>query len=216
MRGSPESLARFAADSHARQVITALILANGGPFDHQPDHKLVSAWLNAIESVQIKDVAGADRLAWLMYQGGRFDDARRWAGRADQNTPMTLWVNAKLLLRDGKFEPAMKLLARAAKKFPTNEEWAVNWPNDPNENGDDDDRLLPAEQIDGEMGAIALSRGQYVESLDLLLKGRWLDDAAYVAERVLSADELTAYVDKSWPPATLKRHESADDARQWR
>jgi hypothetical protein len=49
------------------------------------------------------------------------------------------------------------------------------------------------------LGILQASRGQYVKALDNLIRGNsWLD-AAYLAERVLSVDELIKYVDATCP-----------------
>jgi hypothetical protein len=47
----------------------------------------------------------------------------------------------------------------------------------------------------GDLGGLHLARGDFVQALDILLKGKLWEDAAYVAERVLTANELKAYVD---------------------
>ena len=60
--------------------------------------------------------------------------------------------------------------------------------------------LFPRHRTEAELGVLQLSRGQYVDALDLLMKSGWWLDAAYVAERVLSEDELVAYVDRHCPP----------------
>ncbi|MHC4741176.1 MAG: hypothetical protein ACYS8Z_04665, partial [Planctomycetota bacterium] len=44
-----------------------------------------------------------------------------------------------------------------------------------------------------------VARRQYVEALDVLIKGGFWGDAVYVAENVLSPEELAAYVDRAWP-----------------
>jgi len=44
-----------------------------------------------------------------------------------------------------------------------------------------------------------LAKGNYVEALDRFLKGGFWMDAAYVAERVLTVEELKSYVDGAWP-----------------
>ena len=51
-----------------------------------------------------------------------------------------------------------------------------------------------------ELGALHLARREYTESLDTLLRSGYWMDAAYVAERVLTLDELgKSYVDRHWP-----------------
>ena len=61
---------------------------------------------------------------------------------------------------------------------------------------------LPApRQALGELGTLHLARREYAEALDALLNAGFWMDAAYVAERVLTLDELKTYVDRYWPPA---------------
>jgi LysM repeat protein len=47
---------------------------------------------------------------------------------------------------------------------------------------------------------LRLARREYTQALDALLNAGFWMDAAYVAERVLTADELKTYVDYYWPP----------------
>jgi hypothetical protein len=46
-----------------------------------------------------------------------------------------------------------------------------------------------------------LTRREYVDALDCFLRGGFWMDAAYVAERVLTVEELKSYVDGRWPEA---------------
>ena len=62
-----------------------------------------------------------------------------------------------------------------------------------------------AEQMQGELGVIHLSRGQYTEALNALLHSTYWSDAAYVAERVLTPDELKTYVDRHWPIPPIRK-----------
>ena len=67
----------------------------------------------------------------------------------------------------------------------------------------DEDTMYPPpgdwsfeQSASGDLGGLHLARGDFVQALDILLTGRLWEDAAYVAERVLTANELKAYVDK--------------------
>jgi hypothetical protein len=61
------------------------------------------------------------------------------------------------------------------------------------------------EAASGDLGLMHLERGDFVQAMDILLKGGLWEDAAFIAERILSADELKAYVDKLPPaPALVK------------
>jgi len=62
-------------------------------------------------------------------------------------------------------------------------------------------------RVRGELGVLHLARRQYIEALDVLLQGGYWEDAAYVAERVLTSEKLKDYVDRPW-----LQEESIDDA----
>ena len=148
----------------------------------------------------MRQVANADRVAALAYRIGRYDLAQSLASRLD--TALAWWVRAKLALRQGDSVQAAQAYARAAAAFPR---------ADGSLDADSAGRLR------AEQGVLTLSRGQYVEALDQLLRaGGPLDatrpaeeegwpmapywnDAAYVAERVLTLDELKQYVDAQAP-----------------
>jgi tetratricopeptide (TPR) repeat protein len=197
LSGDAALLNRAARDENLRRVVTAHLLAvSGRSSDETEPSSAATRWLAAIESADVVDVTGADRLAWLAYQAGAYDAAERWLRRAPDNSAMAHWIRAKLLLRAGRVEHAMAELAAAARGFPPDEEWrglhevAPDYPSGV---------LAPRDRTLGELGVLRLARGQYIESLDTLLRAGYWMDAAYVAERVLSVDELRSYVDRSWP-----------------
>ena len=47
----------------------------------------------------------------------------------------------------------------------------------------------------GDLGGLRLARGDFVQAFDTLFKGHLWNDAAFVAERVLTTKELKQYVD---------------------
>ncbi len=171
----------------------------------------VLLWLDAVEKAGVIDVDSADQLALAAYQAGQMEVARRWLDRAPR-TAAARWLQAKLLLRDGKVDEAAALLASVARLFP------VEPPMSSRTNAPSKSRLIDnlyvnagqfldyqtvsvAEQTRAETGLFQLSRRQYTEALDALLHSSpdyWMD-AAYVAERVLKLDELQVYVDRHWP-----------------
>jgi hypothetical protein len=53
-----------------------------------------------------------------------------------------------------------------------------------------------ASMLQGELGALRLARREYTEALEALLNGGFWPDAAYVAERVLTVEELKQFVDR--------------------
>jgi hypothetical protein len=57
----------------------------------------------------------------------------------------------------------------------------------------------------GELGVLRVARGEFVQALDALLRADFRQDAAYVAERILTVEELQAYVDAHWAQPAGKR-----------
>ena len=118
-----ETLAR---SPRARRVITAYLISRN-PYndpheaDTDPQAKRffdgTTAWLEAVEAVDAKDVESAGQLALAAYQAGQMDIAQRWINRA-KNEPVTQWLQAKLFMRAGKITDAAKLLAKLSRGFP--------------------------------------------------------------------------------------------------
>ncbi|MBB1595568.1 hypothetical protein [Achromobacter sp. UMC46] len=162
----------------------------------------LQALATALAKQDVSRIEDADRVAALAYRVGRYDLAQGLAGRLD--TPLAWWVRAKLAIRQGDMPAAAQAYARAASAFPTAA--GLEAPG--------------VARLKAEQGVLALSRGQYVEALDMLLHASLPDagngvqeegwplspywnDAAYVAERVLTADELKAYVDQQVPASAV-------------
>ncbi len=149
---------------------------------------LMAAIERALENIRPEDVRGADRLAALLYRRGRYDAAHRIVETAQ--TPLSYWVRAKLALRDGDADRARDAYSHAILAFPDGEDWG---------NGSVSESWiarLPACQIQAEAAVLRLQRGDVVESLELFLRAGaiYWNDAAYVAERVLTLDELVGVV----------------------
>ncbi|MFY2557411.1 hypothetical protein ACN469_07290 [Corallococcus terminator] len=146
----------------------------------------VTVTLEALASVE--DLAGADRLAAGAWRAGRFDLAERFAAR--EQTPLAAWVKGKLALRRGDLASAETYLAEAARGIPASEDWM----------GEGMVPRRPLCRVEGERGVLALARNDFVQAAELLLASCSWPDLAYVAERVLSVDELQRFV-AAHPPS---------------
>jgi hypothetical protein len=209
----PAALQKVARSAEARPVFTAWTLSvwTRDDYDGPLDAKGARKWLSALRAAGITKTDGADRLAWAAYRAGDFSAADAWLKQAPANAPMRKWIRAKLLLRAGKVAEAEPLLAQAAAMLPTapspdHELWSAYESN-----------VQPAlrPRANGELGAIRLARGGYESALDVLLRGGYWTDAAYIAERVLTVDELRAYVDKTWPADLAARYKPAEPGNGW-
>ncbi len=182
------------ADPVTRNLLVAYVLAlvgdepptdavgyDGGPrLDAGSDRRVTpnAALIRLVEAIEragLKDVRGADRIAALAYRTGRLDLAGRAANLED--TALSHWVRAKFAVRRGDLDAAAAAYAAAAKAFPASP------------------RVLDeaaGQLLSGERGVLSLARGEYREALRFLVAGPhpFWGDAAYVAERVLTVDEL--------------------------
>lgn len=201
----PEALRRVARSPEARPIFTAWVTSVGVSQDSEDPLEAGAArkWLAAIQSAGVPQAESADRLAWVAYLGGDFTAAEAWVKRAPADAPMARWIRAKLLLRAGKVAEAEALLAQARAALPAgpgpdHELWQAY---------ESQVQAAVRPRAAGELGAVRLARGEYAAALDDLLRGGWWTDAAYVAERVLTVEELRAYVDKTWPAALAARYD---------
>ena len=140
--------------------------------------------LVALESQGLPAAAGTDRLAVLAYDLGRFDLAGPLADRAAG--PLSAWVKAKLALRAGDRAGAAAQYATAVRAMTP-----------------DSTDIEPGLRfrLRGEQGTLALARGEYEQALEHLYAAAptYWSDLAYVAERVVSSDELKRFVDAAVP-----------------
>ena len=176
---------RVLRDPLARNVVNAA-LAEGGLYfwNTLPDDRLVQVgwadasldwarerWLAASERVGVTGASGADLLAYAAYTGGNYVQAGRWVARADRRSPMAAWVRIRLARRAGD----VAAIVRAYK---------------------DVDPAKASTALHLEMGRIFLEQGRSVEAIQAFLLGDSWIDAAYVAERILTVDELRRLIPK--------------------
>jgi len=128
----------------------------------------------------------AGRLAWAAYRARDMEAAHEFAAAAPDD-PYAQWTRSRLQLLAGDLDGAIASLRLAADHFPrggglVEPGWERRLSTDPSP-------LLINQQ-----GVLLLARDRYVEALDLFVLGKnWLD-AAFVAESVLTLDELLVYV----------------------
>lgn len=200
-----EALEDAARRPQARKVLTAFVVSRGDLYHPVPDSGPVMQWLRAIERARVFDAGECDRLAWAAYQGGDAELAARWLRLADPKSDMSRWLAVKLLLREGKIAEAAHALSDLSKRFAPfyMRDANAQAPASPAALRNQESRWFSVDvvssQLYGELGVLRLSLREYTEALGALLAGGQWADAAYVAEAVLSPDELKQYVDRDWP-----------------
>jgi cellulose synthase operon protein C len=179
-------------DPMVRRLLPAYLNARHESLPAGQLDRLVSH-LDRQKSVKLE---GFDRLAAALYRAGSYELAGKLAQRSD--AALAWWVRAKLALRSGDEAAAAAAYARAAAAFPVEEDWGYRDGENAGPSDDDSYRgFSPRCRVEGESGLLALSRGDYVSALEQLYASadQYWDDAAHVAERVLTVDELRQFVD---------------------
>lgn len=222
----PQRMAELIDSPVPQRLLVAYALARMGGSPEEtpagsapkPDQPLL-ALVQAIEQRGLDKLEGADRLAALAYQTGRYELAAKLVDKS--SGPLAEWVRAKLALQKGDLAAASAAYAAAARAFP--------------KTGDAQAAIEPTntQLITGEQGVLALARGEYVEAMGHLYDAAvavggdgnvydwdsesasygYGNDAMYIAERVLTVDELKSFVDARAPATPLMptRPETVDN-----
>ncbi|MEO6677204.1 MAG: hypothetical protein ABIO21_07500 [Pseudomonas sp.] len=189
-----EQLAALLKGQTVQQLVTASLISRvGWSFGDQPpsEKKLIQLLQNSTRG----SLDNADRLAAMNYQQGDYASAKAFVEHAGDGG-LAWWVRAKLALREGDKTAAAAAYAKAAQAFPQTESWGErrtpDWAFE---------SVQPKCRVEGESAILALQRGDYLQAFDQLYrsKGVYWFDAATVAERVLTVDELKHYVDTQVP-----------------
>lgn len=162
-------------DPLCRKIVAAWIMAGDYPIKYQE-------WMDAVTAAGVTldpDEAGA--LAWISYKVGGIDRARKWLSMAESLSQRGKWIQSKIHLRDGKIDEAVDLLRSLTDAFPSYED----------------------ADLRAELGVLKLGRREYLEAMDTFARSNCWEDAAYIAERVLTVAELEGYLQKHAKDAIL-------------
>ena len=189
-----EQLAGLLKGKTVQQLVTASLISRlGWSFGDQPPNE--QKLIKLLQSSTRGSLDNADRLAAMNYQQGDYASAKAFLEQAGDGG-LAWWLRAKLAVRDGDKNAAAAAYAKAAQAFPQNESWGERRTPDW-----DYETLQPKCRVEGESAILALQRGDYLQAFDQLYRsqGIYWFDAATVAERVLTLDELKQYVDTQVP-----------------
>ncbi len=224
----PENELQAAAASPVlRPLVTAHLLSDILPSGEnaRPAQELARTWSRALDAAGTPDSKEALRLALLSYRQDEFVSCIRRLQTTPATAPLAGWLTARLLIREGRIKEAADLLAEVVEKnalkakiaaqsaaadfdAPPVSPWRYERQLTVSENGVD-----LASRIVAEHGALSLARQNYAEALDCFLRCEIEDDAAYVAEYVMTTGELQKYVDAAWPDLAEKTPENGTRIR---
>ncbi len=204
LRAPPDARSRALRHPRALELVAVHLagvrsdrLERGGPARAALDAAVASL-------PQTGEIGGAAHLAWAAYRAGDADLARRLLARARPGTQLGDWLTAKLAARAGNRAEAARALGRVVSRL----EAATP--------GDRDVREAPLEpesRARGELAILRLDAGALDAALSLLLDAGSWRDAAHVAERVMTVEELRRFVDAHASEAALASAPE-DDARR--
>ena len=189
-----DQVAKLLKGQPVQQLVTASLISRlGWSFGDQPpnEQKMIKLLQNSTRG----SLENADRLAAMNYQQGDYASAKAFLEHAGDGG-LAWWLRAKLAVREGDKSAAAAAYAKAAQAFPQNESWGERRTPD-----FDYETLQPKCRVEGESAILALQRGDYLQAFDQLYRSQsiyWFD-AATVAERVLTLEELKHYVDTQVP-----------------
>lgn len=161
----------------------------------QPEQleRLLAA-LNQLPDIQLKN---ATQLATVAYQQGQFALVGQLLPHVDQS-PQAWWLQAKMALKAGDNSKAAEFYAKASKSFAPLAKQAEKPPVQQDYYSKVSIDELQTQQhcrIQAEQGILELSRGDYLQAISLLTAAgsEYWQDTAYIAERVLTLDELISF-----------------------
>ena len=162
-------------------------------------------WSKELARAVTTTARGAAYMAAASYRSGEWASAARFA--ALSRAPIATWVKAKLALRDGERAKAEALLREVERAglhgTPVDSELA-SYTIDTD----------PSSLVRAELGLLALAGDRFLEAAEWFGKGQRSVEAAYVAERALTLDELAAAVRRTSPARAGGDQNVACDAWQ--
>jgi tetratricopeptide (TPR) repeat protein len=195
------------ADPDLRQLMTLFLTAGGGndtenmiASDILTDRRV--AWLDALAKAKVEPSFAPAHIAMLQYAVGRWQDCRRTAESLGPDEPLRKLLLSRCQLRlEGDLAASRRLLAPdLAATAPTA---ADGKPHGPVTGDFDYPTIISLQEkpelvarIEGELGMIALANGNFADALTRFENGAYGVEALYVAECLLTIDELKAHVDR--------------------
>jgi len=210
-----------AQDSWFRRVVTLHVLPQRFQSPHVAGGINAAArpamrWIGMLAKAHIE--VGQDealRIAWAAYAAGDYEEARQWIKRAPSPSPDRNWLAGKIALQDGRIEEARRLFVAAAGTNRTTDV-KLSPHIDIDSGAVEDPAMFRREQLAVDAGISHMAMARFVGALDWLLSSGYWRDAAYVAERLMSAEELLGYVRSRPDSKGVGQTDTAEFGRQLR
>ena len=194
------------ADPDVRLLMT-LFLSAGDGNDHETSVETDvlkdrrNRWLDALAQAKVSPSFAAAHVAMLQYAAGRWQECRTSSLQLPTDDPLRKLLLSRCQLRlEGDPATSRRLLDpnqplpttdSAPNTFkPFTDELPLNVVIDPRH------KTELTQRLHGEAGMLALANGEFAEALWRFEEGRYGAEALYVAECLMSLDELKSHVDR--------------------
>ncbi|WOO39328.1 hypothetical protein [Rubellicoccus peritrichatus] len=193
---SDEKLRTLAQNPNSRAVLTAYLLTQS---DSKRTKQFRQRWLNALPASDAMTIQEAGRFALLEYQLNELESAQKWINYAAPDDALALWVQSKLLLRNGQIDEGRTLLLALTEKMESeNPDW----------------QRLDTKHAWAELALLMLKRENFPSAADYFANANKWEDLAYVLERVLTTDELISWIQNNKELKRQKNENLNDDTYQ--
>ncbi|TDU72892.1 hypothetical protein EI77_01358 [Prosthecobacter fusiformis] len=154
-------------------------------------------WLQSFEKSGLKEQREAGLIAWIYYNAAKFDEAKRWLKLAQSDDVIVLSLKGKLAAMDGRKTEAVKSLEAMAKLLPNDEDEERAMMEDAAQReitplSADNYLKVRRHHFLADYGRAQLATNDFTGALRTFSKTDFWVDTAYIAERLLSVEELLA------------------------
>lgn len=190
-------------DSFARRIFTATRLASFEAVKYWENEEVRSdPWLEFLKTTRLSQ-SELPNAAHLAYLSGDTDQAGTWLRQYSGADVRASWLRGKLLAKAGQVRQASREIAKAESEHKRPLDGEIPEYRDGEGRSWNSTREevsgYRTSQYWGERGILDLANDRYTDAMeDFLRSGHWRD-AAYVAEQLLSREELLVYVRDRWP-----------------
>ncbi len=178
-------------------------------------------WLDSFEQAAIKDQKETTLIAWIYYNAAKFEEARRWIQMAPNDDVTALALRGKLAAQHGNRKESLRFLKQMGKQLPNATDLArSDYESEQlQSNGALTHENYPKVKrhlLLADLGVAQVANNDFAGALQTFLKTDFWRDSAFVAERLLSAEELLA-LSRSGKLPSLKKmqnHQAKDQPQR--
>ena len=213
-------LSAYVNDPDLRRLITIYLAAGGANnTDNRMSYfeatEVSAAWLDALAKAGVDLGFDLIRIAMLQHRTGRWQECLTTTRRLPVDEPMAMLLASRCSLRlNGDIDVSRKILdvaGGAQTTVPVRDLSKVPGHAVPEEDFTEhvelSEKAKLRQRTEGERAMIELAQGRFAEALEFFAKGDYTDESSFVAECVMTVDELKAFVDrrrKADPAQTTK------------